>query len=64
MHLRFLKILTVALLLNGSFCFAQNKQGTGLSISRANSVITIDGVLDEEAWATAGVASNFFLTIR
>jgi hypothetical protein len=61
MHLRFLKILVAALLLNGSFCFAQNKQGTGLSISRANSVITIDGVLDEEAWTTAGVASNFFL---
>ncbi|MBK7651558.1 MAG: hypothetical protein IPJ20_13650 [Flammeovirgaceae bacterium] len=27
----------------------KTKQGTGLSISRANSVITIDGVLDEEA---------------
>lgn len=54
------KILAASLLISG-FCVAQNKPGTGLTIDRAKSAITIDGVLDEESWLAAGVATNFFL---
>jgi len=55
-----IKILAGTLLISG-LCVAQNKPGTGLTIDRAKSAITIDGVLDEESWKTAGVATNFFL---
>jgi hypothetical protein len=54
-------ILVAVLFITGSFCLAQNKQGSGLSIDRAKSAIVIDGVLDEESWSAAEVATNFFL---
>lgn len=40
---------------------AQNKPGIDLPISKANGVIKIDGILDEEDWKSAGTATNFFL---
>lgn len=61
MNLYLKSFLFAALLLNSLLGFAQNKQGTGLSIIRSNSSITIDGVLDEEVWAATGVATHFFL---
>ncbi len=49
-------LLAVGLLLT-SFCLvAQDDQ---YFISRATSQIVIDGVLDEEAWANAEIATNF-----
>ncbi len=54
-------LLVPILVLICSMAIAQNKQGTGLPISRAKGSIKIDGVLDEEAWKEAGTATNFFL---
>lgn len=39
----------------------RNKPGTGVAISRAKGAIVIDGVLDEEDWKAAAVATNFYL---
>jgi Domain of unknown function (DUF5916)/Carbohydrate family 9 binding domain-like len=44
-----------------SVSLAQNKPGTGLPIAKAKSIIKIDGILDEEDWKAAEVASDFFL---
>jgi hypothetical protein len=40
---------------------AQNKPATGLPITKANAPIKIDGILDEQDWISAQVATNFFL---
>ncbi|MBL7870431.1 MAG: carbohydrate binding family 9 domain-containing protein [Cyclobacteriaceae bacterium] len=40
---------------------AQNKPATGLSITKATAPIKIDGILDEQDWVSAQVATNFFL---
>ena len=40
---------------------AQNKPGTPLPIRQASSAIQIDGILDEQAWKDAYIATNFFL---
>ncbi len=39
----------------------KNKPGFGNGIVKAKGVIVTDGVLDEEDWTTASVATNFFL---
>ncbi|CAN5468208.1 hypothetical protein BH10BAC4_BH10BAC4_10520 [soil metagenome] len=39
----------------------RNSPGHGLAISRAKGPIAIDGVLDEEDWKVAAVATNFFI---
>lgn len=58
---RFSLLAALILILIGSIVRAQNKPGTGLSISKATGVIKIDGILDEGDWKSAGVATNFFL---
>ena len=47
----------------GEELYAQtkNKPGFGNAIVKAKGVIVTDGVLDEEDWKTASVATNFFL---
>jgi len=40
---------------------AQNKTGMNLPIKRAQSSIVLDGKLDEEAWKTAFIATDFYL---
>ncbi len=52
---------TALLVLSCSLSLAQNKPGTGLPITKAKGAIKIDGVLDEEDWKSAEVATNFFL---
>jgi len=52
---------TALLVLSCSLSLAQNKPGTGLPITKAKGAIKIDGVLDEEDWKLAEVATNFFL---
>ncbi len=59
-------ILPIALsffAIGGGELFAQTKNGRGhgLAISRAQHPIVLDGVIDEEDWAKAAVATNFFL---
>ncbi len=54
--LLFLLILIFCLNANG-----QNKPGSQLPIRRTLSPVQVDGVLDEEAWKDAAVATNFFL---
>src|SRR3954469_7674783 len=39
----------------------RNLPGQGLAISRAEHAIVLDGVLDEEDWKRAEVATNFYL---
>lgn len=43
------------------FAQTRNKPGHGLAISRAKGTMVTDGVLDEEDWKSAVVATNFFL---
>lgn len=52
---------TALLVLSCSLSLAQNKPGTGLPITKAKDAIKIDGVLDEEDWKSAEMATNFFL---
>jgi hypothetical protein len=40
---------------------AQNKPGTELPIRKAVGPITLDGVLDEQDWLKASIATDFFL---
>ncbi len=40
---------------------AKHVPGTELSIRKAEGAITLDGVLDEAAWTSASVATDFFL---
>jgi len=40
---------------------AQNKPGIDLPITKAKGAIKIDGMLDEEDWKSAAVATDFFL---
>ncbi|MEJ0056013.1 MAG: DUF5916 domain-containing protein [Bacteroidota bacterium] len=40
---------------------ARNMPGHGLAIAQAKQAIVIDGVLDEEDWKLAEVATNFYL---
>jgi hypothetical protein len=57
-----MKSFTTALLLIITFsAIAQNKPGTQVHIKRAQGEITLDGVLDEAAWASSDVAKNWFL---
>ena len=41
--------------------YAQNKPGTALHIKKAKAAITLDGKLDEDDWAMAQVAKDWFL---
>ncbi len=43
------------------FAQTRNKAGFGLPIVKASRAIVTDGILDEEDWKTATVATNFFL---
>src|ERR1044071_4113137 len=57
-----MKSLTTVLLLVITFsAIAQNKSGTQVHIKRAHGEIKLDGILDEEDWASADVAKNWFL---
>lgn len=40
---------------------AQNKPGTGIPITKAKGPLVIDGILNEEDWKAAAVATDFFL---
>src|SRR4051812_37698388 len=56
--------LTLALIaFEASQLLAQtrNLPGHGLAISRSEHAIVLDGVLDEEDWKQAAVATNFYL---
>ena len=53
-HLLFFLLLPIGIL-------GQHKPGTPLSIKKTSSPITIDGVLNEAAWAEAQVARDFHL---
>src|SRR4051794_8048919 len=44
-----------------SLAQTRNRPGHGLAISRAEHAIVLDGVLDEEDWKRAEVATNFYL---
>lgn len=50
----------VLLMLICPVAFSQNKTGTDLPIAKAQGEIKIDGVLDEESWKSAAVATNFY----
>lgn len=55
-------VFTIVLLaLSYSISLAQNRPGTGLPITKAKTTIKIDGILDEEDWKSAHVATDFFL---
>jgi hypothetical protein len=53
--------LCIILFMTSVSCSGQNNRGTGLSISKAKAAIHLDGILDEEDWQTATVASGFYL---
>jgi len=57
--MKFLFILLFPMVVSG--LIAQNKPGTQLPIKRAASAVEVDGVLDEQAWRDATVATGFFL---
>jgi hypothetical protein len=57
----FLTLLVLACQAKNGFGQVRNRPGSVLTIGKANGTITIDGVLDEEVWKTAAVATNFFL---
>ena len=44
-----------------AFAQTKNKAGTGLAITKAKSAIVADGILNEEDWKVAAVATDFFL---
>lgn len=55
----FLAALFVSCVMSHSI--GQNKPGKELRVFKTSQAITIDGVLDEEAWKMAKTADNFFL---
>jgi Domain of unknown function (DUF5916)/Carbohydrate family 9 binding domain-like len=59
--IRFLFLTATFLVFIGLLAQAQNKPGTDLPINKASAAIKVDGVLDEEDWAEASVATNFYL---
>lgn len=61
MSQRLFQLFFMLSLLSGGEMLAQNKQGTGLPISKVSAVIKVDGVLDEADWSTAVAATQFFL---
>jgi hypothetical protein len=44
-----------------TFAQTKNKPGLGFTITKAKGAIVADGVLGEEDWKSAAVATNFFL---
>src|SRR5689334_14699751 len=47
-----------------TLAFAQKKNAAfRLHMHKASSPITVDGVLDEQAWTDAEVATNFFMML-
>ena len=59
----FLYVILLFFCLEAENVFAQtrNKVGHGHAINKAKGTIVTDGVLDEEDWGSAAVATNFFL---
>ncbi len=56
-----LVLLILDLKVNEVLAQVRNRPGSGLAISRAQGALVIDGVLDEESWKAATVATNFYL---
>lgn len=57
-------ILLLAFLLATLFSYSQKKNSAyTLSIKKASSAITIDGIINEQAWADAATAENFFMVL-
>ena len=59
----FLYVILVLSCVETEVAFAQTKNnpGHGLAITKAKRAIVADGVLEEEDWKLAAVATNFFL---
>ncbi len=60
--------LTCLLLISGADAFSQNQKripknppNKGLTIKKAKGPIALDGILDEQDWKDADVATNFYL---
>lgn len=57
-------ILLLALLFTTFFSYSQKKNSAySLSIKKASSAIIIDGVMNEQAWADAATAEDFFMVL-
>ena len=60
--------MKIFLLISSCICcitlYAQKKNDAyRLHIHRASSAITVDGVMDEQAWIDADSAANFFMVL-
>jgi hypothetical protein len=55
------RVWLLLLILSACGLSAQNKPGTTMAIRKTSGLITIDGILDEDAWKDTFVATNFFL---
>ncbi|MEK6783723.1 MAG: DUF5916 domain-containing protein [Bacteroidota bacterium] len=57
----YLTVLLLGFEFDEALAQTRNEPGLGLAITKAKGIIVADGVLDEEDWKTAAVATNFFL---
>jgi hypothetical protein len=62
---KFKALLVVVIFINGfaeeMLAQEKNKQGKDFNIRKAKSAIKLDGILDEEEWHQADIATNFYM---